>query len=119
MIRSNEYDRPYLTEARRAELRRLWWSEAKNGGTRDWRKGLTLAEQAYAARLDHSYANECGDLAEVVMILDDISRVFPSVHIREISRRGGRCRLELTDGRVLDCRLEADFRVRYREEVCL
>lgn len=110
---------PYLTEARRAELRRLWWAETKNAGTRAWRKDLTLTEQAYAARLDHSYANECDELAEVVMIMDDISRVFPSAHIRKISRRGGHCRLELTDDRVLDCRLEADFRVRYREEVYL
>ena len=119
MKKADEYDTPFLTEARRAELRRLWWSETRTAGTRAWRKDLTLPEQAYAARLDCRYDNECGELAEVVMILDDISRVFPSAHIREISRRGGHCRLELTDGRVLDCRLEADFRVRYREEVRL
>lgn len=110
---------PYLTEARRVELRRLWWAETKTAGARAWRKELALTEQAFVARLDHSYANECDELAEVVMIMDDISRVFPSAHVQQISRRGGHCRLELTDGRVLDCRLESDFRVRYREEVHL
>lgn len=119
MKRAPDQDTPYLTEARRVELRRLWWSETKAAEARSWRKALTLTEQAFVARLDHTYANECDELAEVVMIMDDISRVFPSAHVREVSRRGGHCRLELTDGRVLDCRLEADFRVRYREEVYL
>lgn len=110
---------PFLTETRRVELRRLWWSETKAAEASSWRKDLTLTERAFVARLDHSYENECNELAEVVMITDDISRVFPSAHVRQIARRGGRCRLELKDGRVLDCRLEADFSVRYREEVHL
>ena len=116
MKQTTENSAPMITEARRAELRHLWGEETNEEGTRAWRDELTLSERAFVARLDRNMAIGCGKMATIILIMDDIYRIFPLAHIQEISHHDTHCRLVLKDGRVFDCWMDRNNRIQYREE---
>lgn len=106
-----------LTQERRDCLFWLWNEETEDLETQEWREDLTPAEAVYVASLDRGYRAGCTQIATAILVMEDIYRTFPLHQIREITRRGCRCRLELTDGRVFDCGMDADRKIHYTEEV--
>lgn len=113
MTQRMEYD---LTQERRDSLFWLWNEETEDPETLEWREDLTPEEAAYVASLDRGYQTGCTQIATAILVMEDIYRDFPLRQIRQITRQGCRCRLELTDGRVFDCGMDADRKIHYTEE---
>ena len=113
MTRQMEHD---LTQERRDHLYWLWSEETEAPETQEWRDDLTPAEAAYVASLDRGYRAGCTQIATAILVMEDIYRDFPLRQIRQITRQGCRCRLELVDGRVFDCGMDADRKIHYIEE---
>lgn len=109
-------DATMLPEERREGLYRLWSEETEAPETQEWRDDLTPAEAAYVATLDRGYRAGWSQITTAILVMESIYRDFPMRQIREISRRGCRCRLELVDGRVFDCGMDADRKIHYTEE---
>lgn len=113
MTRQMEHD---LTQERRDHLYWLWSEETEAPETQEWRDDLTPEEAVYVASLDRGYRAGCTQIATAIRVMESIYRDFPLRQIREISRQGSSCRLELTDGRVFDCGMDADRKIHYIEE---
>lgn len=104
------------TRERLDQLYWLWSEETEAPETQEWRDDLTPAEAVYVASLDHGYRAGWTQIVTAILIMENIYRDFPLHQIREISRRGSHCRLELKDGRVFDCGMDADRKIHYTEE---
>lgn len=113
MTREMGYD---LTQERWDHLFRLWDEETEAPETQEWRDDLAPAEEAYVASLDRGFASGCLQLSTSILVLESIYRDFPLHQVREVSRRGSHCRLELTDGQVFDCWLDEERKIHYTEE---
>ena len=109
-------DIPGIPEDRKESLFQLWNTETDDPETMEWRDNLTPVEEIYGESLDRGFTVGCRQISTVILIMEDIYRAFPMSSIREITRRGSHCRLELKDGRFFDCWLDKNDQVQYREE---